>query len=147
MKPYPHKCRSCARKAVVPARIPYAAELEHDGRLYPIQIASLEVLRCQDCGAIVLTDAANKRITEALRAEAGLLAPEQIRQQREDLGLTTGELAACLGEDEDTVARWEAGVQVQQRAQDRLLQAFFALPELRHYLGLREQRMLSNPSH
>ena len=61
----------------------YEAELEHDGRKYAVKVADLRVLRCRECGTIVLGDEAEERLTDALRAAAGLLTPAEIRHARE----------------------------------------------------------------
>jgi putative zinc finger/helix-turn-helix YgiT family protein len=135
MKPFPWKCRTCREVAVSRERIVYATEVEHDGRAYPVTLPDLEVLRCARCGATVLDDEANRRISEAFRSAAGLLAPAAIRRHREALGLTQKQLATFLDVAESTLSRWETGAQVQQRAMDKLLRAFFDLPEFRRYLG------------
>ena len=86
-----------------------------------------------------LDDEANQRIPEALRREIGLLPPEEIRQQRERLGLTQKELARHLDLAESTLSRWETGAQIQERCLDRLLRLFFELPEVRKHLGVAER--------
>ena len=43
--------------------------MEHDGRKYTVTVANFQVLRCQRCGDIILDDAANERLSDALRAE------------------------------------------------------------------------------
>jgi putative zinc finger/helix-turn-helix YgiT family protein len=134
-KPFPWKCSRCRERAVAPATVAYTATLEHDGRPYDVRVSDLRVPRCDKCGKLVMTDEANLRITEALRAEAKLLAPAAIRHQREALGLTQKQLAARLGVAEATLSRWETGGQIQQRAMDRLLRLFFAFANVRAALA------------
>jgi putative zinc finger/helix-turn-helix YgiT family protein len=62
------------------------------------------------------------------RRAAGLLAPEEIRQGREKLGLTQKQFANLLGVGEATVSRWETGAQIQQCAMDRFLRVCLASP-------------------
>jgi putative zinc finger/helix-turn-helix YgiT family protein len=131
----PLKCRTCREKAVVPTRIDYEAEIEHDGRLYQVKVPQLDVLRCDRCRAVVLDDAANERVSEALRRAAGLLSPAEIRAGRKRLNLKQKEMASCLNVAESTLSRWETGGQIQQRAMDTLLRLFFDLPEVRAHLG------------
>jgi putative zinc finger/helix-turn-helix YgiT family protein len=109
--------------------------VEHDGRAYHVELPALEVLRCGHCGAVVLDDAANEKISEAFRREAGLLTPGEIRQQREALQLTQKQLARLLQVAEATLSRWETGGQIQQRAMDLLLRLFFASADVRRRLG------------
>ncbi len=84
---------------------------------------------------MVLTDAANRRITDTFRDQLGLLKPAQIRSNRETLGLTQKQLAGLLGIAEATLSRWETGGQIQQRSLDKLLRLFFLLPEVRSALS------------
>jgi putative zinc finger/helix-turn-helix YgiT family protein len=115
--------------------MPYTTQVEHDGCLYTVTIPDLEVPRCEKCGTLVRVDAANRRVSEALRRQLGLLTPEEIRQNRDTLGLTQEQFADQLGVAEATLSRWETGAQIQQRALDNLLRLFFALPEVRSFLG------------
>ena len=83
----------------------------------------------QYCGTISLDAVATDAIDAAFRKQAGLLSPEQIREQRLALGLTQQTLADLLGIGVHTLSRWENGGQIQQRAFDRLLRAFFTVPQ------------------
>jgi putative zinc finger/helix-turn-helix YgiT family protein len=105
--------------------------LEHDGRTYSVSVRDLEAPRCEKCGEIVLDGAANRQISSAFREQLGLLTPEQIRGNREALGLTQRQLANLLSIAEATLSRWETGGQIQQRSLDKLLRLFFGLPEVR----------------
>ena len=137
MKPFPWKCGECGQRAVHPATLDtYSAELDHDGRTHLVTVRQFAVARCERCGAVVLDDAANRRLSEALRAAAGLLQPSEIRAGRAGLGLTQKELAYYLQIAEATLSRWETGAQIQQRSMDRLLRGFFVVPEFRRYLGV-----------
>lgn len=118
-----------------PAVVDYPVQMEHDGRAYSFTVPNLEVLQCDSCRNRVLTDAAHKAITNALRREAGLLLPEEIRARRTAVGLTQKQLAASLKVAESTLCRWETGGQIQQRAMDLLLRLFFEVPEVRRWLG------------
>ncbi len=136
IKPPPWKCGTCRARAVVPAVIPrYEAEIDHDGRTYTVTLSDLAVHRCEQCGAVVLDDAANERISQALRRQAGLLTPEEIRARRQALGLTQKALAERLGIAEGTLSRWETGDQIQQRSLDRFLRVLFGFPSVRAVLS------------
>src|SRR5687767_5741355 len=91
------KCGHCGQAAVELSRVPYSTVIEHDGRSHAVTITDLDVPKCANCGTIVFDEEANRRITAALRKEAGLLSPEQIRQGREVLDLTQSGLAELLG--------------------------------------------------
>lgn len=131
VRPFPWKCGECGRRAVKPSVFEYATPISHDGRVYTVAVADLEAPRCEQCGHIVLTSEANRRIDAAFRQQLQLLAPEDIRRHREVLGLTQKELATRLGIADATLSRWETGAQIQQRAMDNLLRLFFSLPAVR----------------
>jgi putative zinc finger/helix-turn-helix YgiT family protein len=135
MKASPRRCVSCRERAVSPTVLPtYTTELEHDGRTYTVSVKELRVQQCEHCKAIVLDDDANAAISAALRHEAGLLSPEEIRANRERLGLSQRQLAQCLRISESTLSRWSTGAQIQQRAMDALLRVFFESAEARSIL-------------
>jgi putative zinc finger/helix-turn-helix YgiT family protein len=123
--------------------VDYTTQFTHDGRPYTVTIPGLLVPKCSNCGEISLDPVATDQITAAFRKQAGLLSPEQIRQQRLALGLTQQALADLLGIGVHTLCRWETGGQIQQRAFDRLLRAFFKVPELRRALA--DDTLLSIP--
>lgn len=136
MKASRRRCISCRERAVAPTVLPtYTTELEHDGRSYTVSVKNLPVLQCENCKAIVLGDDANTAISAALRREAGLLSPEEIRANRERLGLTQKQLAQYLRISESTLSRWSTGAQIQQRAMDALLRVFFLSAEARLILA------------
>jgi putative zinc finger/helix-turn-helix YgiT family protein len=138
-KPFPWKCGHCRSRSVRPASIEYTADFEHDGREYALKIPGLSVLRCENCGEVLLDDDANRRISEEMREHLGLLSPSQIRRNRETLGMTQRELASLLGIAEATISRWETGAQIQQRALDRLMRLCFASREVRLLLANDEE--------
>jgi putative zinc finger/helix-turn-helix YgiT family protein len=136
-RPFPWKCNTCGERQVRLTLVPdYTAELEHDGRSYSVTVPDLQVLECSACKTLVLTDEAHKRLGIALRDKAGLLRPAEIRAKRDELGLTQKQLASLLKVADTTVSRWETGAQIQQRAMDLLLRAFFNVPALRQFLGM-----------
>jgi putative zinc finger/helix-turn-helix YgiT family protein len=134
--PTTRKCMVCRERAVSPVKLDsYETELEHDGRKYSISVADLGVLKCRHCGEVYLDEAADERLSQALRAAAGLLSPAEIRSGREGLGLTQKQLANHLRISEFTLSRWETGAQIQQRSMDAFLRVFFQSGEARRLLG------------
>ncbi len=143
MKPFPWKCGTCRERGLAPVTIPYSTEIQHDGRIYAVSIPALDVLLCGNCGAIMLNDEADDKISDALRQAAGLMSPEEIRRNREALGMTQKQLATLLDAGEATLSRWESGGQIQQRAMNKLLWLVFESPEARRLLGREEPTSLS----
>ncbi len=134
-RPFPWKCGHCGQRAVCPTEEDYTTEVVHDGCSYKVIVPTLRVFRCRNCGEGVLDTVANRQIDSAFRRTAGLLTPEEIRSNREALGLEQKELAARLGVPEAILSRWETGGQIQQRSLDKLLRLFFDLPEVRAALA------------
>src|SRR5947209_7860415 len=134
-KPFPWKCAGCGERSVVRTSVNYTTRVEHDGRVHTVTVPDLSMPRCPNCGHTIRDSAANQRITAALRAQLGLLSPEQIRGNREALSLTQKQLADRLGIADATLSRWENGIQIQQRSLDRLMRLFFGLTEVRNRLA------------
>jgi putative zinc finger/helix-turn-helix YgiT family protein len=137
------KCSNCQTRAVALSTVSYTVQVDHDGQKYTITIPDLVVPRCGHCGTIVLDEEANLRISAAFRKEAGLLSPDQIREQRAALGLTPERLADLLGVAVAALCRWESGAQIQPRSLDRFLRAFFVVPELRQALASEQTLQLA----
>lgn len=133
--PFPWPCGKCRQQTVVRETLPYSTEVQYDGRTYTVDVPRFEVPRCTNCGAMVLDDHANDQITDALRQQVGLLAPQQIRSNRESLGLKQRDFANLLAVGESTVSRWETGSQIQQKSLDKLMRLYFAMPDVRHALS------------
>jgi len=64
-----------------------------------------------------------------------LLTSEEIRQNRNRLGLNQEQLAGLLGIAPETLSRWETGVQRQQRSLDRFLRIVFGDNNVRNILA------------
>jgi putative zinc finger/helix-turn-helix YgiT family protein len=130
-KPFPWPCPECGKKAVQPAIIQHASQIKHDGRLYTVAVPTLRVPRCSACGELVFDSDADEQIARAFRAKLGLLSGDQIRKNREDLGLSQRILAEHLGVAMETISRWENGALTQTRAMDRYLRVYFGVPAAR----------------
>jgi putative zinc finger/helix-turn-helix YgiT family protein len=130
-KPFPWRCPECGKKEVRPATVPHTSQIRHDGRIYSVEVPKLRVPRCQACGELVFDNEADEQIAEALHNQLGLLLADQIRKNREDLGLSQRVMAEQLGVAVETISRWENGMLTQTRAMDRYLRLYFGLPAVR----------------
>jgi putative zinc finger/helix-turn-helix YgiT family protein len=133
-KPFPWRCLECGKKEVWPAVVSHTSEIRHDGRLYTVKVPKLRVPRCKACGELIFENEADEQITSALREQLGLLSPEEIRGNRDKLGLSQRELAEHLGVAVETISRWENGVLIPSRAMDRYLRLYFTVPAARSAL-------------
>jgi putative zinc finger/helix-turn-helix YgiT family protein len=134
-KPFPWKCSACGADSVYQEIVSYPASIGYDGRAYRFPVDGLKSPQCRKCGKIHPDAEANKQISLAFRAHAKLLTPEQIRRNREELGLTQQQLASALGVADTTLSRWETGKQIQQRSLDKALRIYFAFPGVRRALA------------
>ena len=142
-RPFPWRCRHCGKQEVVMATTEYEAEVRHDGRLHAFTVPNLKLPVCQACGERLFTDEADDQIDAALLAHLNLLTPDQIRDCIKRVGMSQREAAKRLGIAEATLSRWLNEVQIQSRAMDNLLRAFFAFPQLRAALcGETQDRQL-----
>ena len=133
-KPFPWRCLECGKKEVWPAVVSHTSEIRHDGRLYTLKVPKLHVPRCKACGELIFENDADEQIASALREQLGLLSPEEIRGNRDKLGLSQRELAEHLGVAVETISRWENGVLILSRAMDRYLRLYFTVPAARSAL-------------
>jgi putative zinc finger/helix-turn-helix YgiT family protein len=138
-RPFPWCCPNCLKEEVYPKVIPYSTDVPHDGRQYPVEVPQLRIPKCRACGNLLFTNSVDEQIGRALRTQARLLQPEQIRSGREALGLKGNEFAERLGVAAETISRWERGGMIQSRAMDNFLRVYFAVPEVRTLLRGAEQ--------
>jgi putative zinc finger/helix-turn-helix YgiT family protein len=102
-----------------------------------VHIPDLEIPTCRKCGEQVFTVGTDDRIVAALRAQVGLLFPQEMQKRRGQFGMTQQELADQLGVAKETISRWETGGMIQSRAMDNLLRLFFDSEEVRTLLRRR----------
>ncbi|MGZ8379382.1 MAG: type II TA system antitoxin MqsA family protein [Gemmatirosa sp.] len=84
--------------------------------------------RCSKCGdeqrTVEQREAAEKMALDRIRTQHALLAPKEIRQLRESLGLTAVQLGELLyGVPKGVVEGWERGRYLQNREADALLRS------------------------
>lgn len=138
-RPFPWPCVNCLKDEVYPETMPYGIERKHSGRIYQLTIPALTIPKCRACGELVFSNSVDDQIIKALRTEAKLLTPQQIKAGRKALGLKSKELAARMGVAAATLSRWEKGMMIQSRAMDNFLRVYFAVPEARAVLRGPEQ--------
>jgi putative zinc finger/helix-turn-helix YgiT family protein len=130
-RPFPWLCRQCGKQEVRGETVKYKAEVRHDGRVHSFTIPKLEIPVCGACGEKVFTEHVDEQVNDALRAHLKLLTPAQIRDGIKRVEMSQKIFASRLGVAQETLSRWLNDVQIQSRAMDNLLRAYFALPQLR----------------
>jgi len=93
-----------------------------------------EFYRCSSCGEAFydgfMAEEHNRRTAAAIRAEDGLLQPEEVRAIRTSYGLSQAALETLIGSGEKTVVRWERGTTAQNATADTLLRVLRDHPEV-----------------
>jgi putative zinc finger/helix-turn-helix YgiT family protein len=138
-RPFPWLCPNCLQEEVHPEVMPYSTDVMHDGRRYHLEIPQISIPKCRACGKVFISNRVDEEILRALRAQARLLMPEQIKGAREELRLKSKDLAERLGVAAETISRWERGGLIQSRAMDNLLRLYFVCPTVRAVLRGAEQ--------
>ncbi len=138
-KPFPGRCRHCGEDQIYLTTIRYIAEVRHDDQLHSFTVPTLEAPVCRACKKMVVTEKVDDQINAALRTYLHLLTPEEMRAALARVGISQKNAADRLGIAEATLSRWLTETQIQSRALDNLLRAFFAFPEVRTALSGKSQ--------
>lgn len=129
-------CQDCGGKT---ARSRARLELSVNGEA--VEVPGIPHLRCKDCGEAILTLEASGRLRReahaAYREKHGLLAPEELIELREKLGISQVELGRLLHLGNNTVSRWETGRKVQSASMDSFLRVLRDVPGTAEYLSKR----------
>jgi putative zinc finger/helix-turn-helix YgiT family protein len=93
-----------------------------------------ELYQCSSCGERYydgfMAQEHDRRVAAAIRAEDGLLSPDEVRVVRMKYGLTQAGLETLIGSGEKTVVRWEKGSVAQTATADTLLRVLRDHPEV-----------------
>lgn len=76
-----------------------------------------------------------RRAASVIRAEDGLLGPDEIVALRQQYGLTQAQLETLIGAGEKTVVRWERGTVSQNKTADTLLRVLRDFPDVVAHLA------------
>lgn len=93
--------------------------------------AQIPVDVCVECGFASLGHEAEVLLHEAVCMHRGVLTPREVRAVRERHGLSRAAFAEVSGLGEATLHRWENGIHLQNRANDRYLRLLASADNLR----------------
>ncbi len=99
-----------------------------------VRAENVPVKKCDKCGEVMTGPAAADVQHEAICRAAGLLAPSEIKALREKFGWSQQYLADLTDFGIATVSRWERGRLLQNRSNNKVLQAIRDCPPFREYL-------------
>jgi HTH-type transcriptional regulator/antitoxin MqsA len=104
--------------------------------------------RCERCGETFyegeMAAESFRRMASVIRAEDGLLAPDEIVSLRKKYGLSQADLERLIGAGQKTVVRWERGTVCQNKTADTLLRVLLEHPQV--VAQLRKQNGLQKPA-
>jgi YgiT-type zinc finger domain-containing protein len=104
-------------------------EYEGDGETRIVIAENVPVKVCEVCGETLSGLKAACIHREAIARTFGLLAGEEVRSFREELGKSLSEFATMTGIPEDDLSNWERSRTLQDRALDRYLRLLINNPE------------------
>ena len=137
-KPFPWYCSRCKTATVELRDQKYEFVQSHDGRKIPIIIDDIPIPTCTSCDHKTLAASTLEQITLETYRQLGLLTPQEIRENRERLGLTQQQMQTQLGLGGNTLSRWEKGHFYQSKAHDRFMRVFFSFEQVRTILATSE---------
>ena len=98
-----------------------------------------EFMKCPSCGEEVFTpeqlDRVQRRASDEIRRQEGLLLAGEIRRIREQLGLSQRAFERLLGAGPKTAVRWERGSVFQNRTTDNLIRVVARFPSVAEFLA------------
>jgi HTH-type transcriptional regulator / antitoxin MqsA len=95
-----------------------------------IVVSKAEWQACGSCGEVILSPDLEKKLEAERYRLLGLLAPSEIKQVRERIGVSQLEMAKLLGVGEKTYTRWESATSLQNKSMDNLIRLVDRHPEL-----------------
>lgn len=83
------------------------------------------VYHCNNCKEIILSDEASIEMENIYRAYKGLLLPDEMKVLRIEAKLTQNDISKKLSIGKKTYLRWEKGLSIQTKSNDKMLRAHF----------------------
>jgi putative zinc finger/helix-turn-helix YgiT family protein len=127
-------CYECAGTAHLVREI---RDIPVGGRKVSVEV---EIMRCHDCGEGYFLPgamrAAQQAAADVVRRQEELLTAGEIRDFRQQAGLTQTELEQILGSGPKTVTRWERGAVAQSRMADTLIRILRDHPPALHAIAV-----------
>jgi putative zinc finger/helix-turn-helix YgiT family protein len=136
------KCPECGQGQLIPFIRTEEFDFDLGDETVKVRAENVPVQKCDKCGEVMSGPAAAKVRHEAICRAAGLLTPSEIKGIREKFGWSQQHLADLTDIGIATVSRWERGRLLQNRSNNKILQAIRDCPSFREYLeGLLAAKM------
>jgi putative zinc finger/helix-turn-helix YgiT family protein len=128
------KCPECERGYLDPFTRNEEFDFDLGEETIKVLARDVPVERCDVCGMIASGPAAAKVRHEAICRAAGLLTPSEIKAIRDQFDWSQQYLAELTDFGVATISRWERGRLLQNRSNNKVLQALRDCPTFREYL-------------
>jgi putative zinc finger/helix-turn-helix YgiT family protein len=128
------KCPECGKGQLIAQTRTEEFDFDLDGETIKVRAENVPVEKCDECGEVMSGPAAAKVRHEAICRAAGLLTPAEIKALRDQFGWSQQYLADLTDFGVATISRWERGRLLQNRSNNKILQAIRDCPPFREYL-------------
>jgi putative zinc finger/helix-turn-helix YgiT family protein len=136
------RCPECGNDSLVEKSGVYETSfIDRKGSKQDLHVPELTWLECNECGEVVLEDAAMERIEQEKRRALQLLSPDDFVRLRSSAGLSQVEMAELIGAGGKSYCRWESGAYVQSETVDRYMRLLISEPRNLDILrGIKRQK-------
>jgi putative zinc finger/helix-turn-helix YgiT family protein len=128
------KCPECEHGHLVPFTRDEEFDYDMGDETIKVVAKDVPVERCDSCGMIASGPAAAKVRHEAVCRAARILTPSEIKALRDKFGWSQQHLADLTDFGVATISRWERGRLLQNRSNNKVLQAIRDCEPFREYL-------------
>jgi putative zinc finger/helix-turn-helix YgiT family protein len=128
------KCPECGQGRLISFTRTEEFDFDLGDETVKVRAENVPVEKCDKCGEVMSGSAAAAVRHEAVCRAAGLMTPAEIKALREQFGWSQQDLADLTDFGIATVSRWERGRLLQNRSNNKFLQAIRDCPAFREYL-------------
>jgi putative zinc finger/helix-turn-helix YgiT family protein len=134
LPPVSAKCPECGQGQLLPLTRTEEFDFDLGDETVRVRAENVPVEQCDKCGEVMSGPAAARVRHEAICRAAGLLTPSEIKAIRENFGWSQQHLADLTDFGIATISRWERGRLLQNRSNNKVLQAIRDCGPFREYL-------------
>jgi putative zinc finger/helix-turn-helix YgiT family protein len=134
LNPIGTKCPECGQGQLLTRTRTEEFDFDFGDETVKVRAENVPVEVCDKCGEVMSGPAAAKVRHEAVCRAAGLLAPSEIKAIRDNFGWSQQFLADLTDFGVATISRWERGRLLQNRSNNKVLQAIRDCAPFRDYL-------------
>lgn len=130
------ECKACGEKRALVSSVKSVFEYNNGAEIVELS-AEVPVVTCSSCGLEYTTAEAEAIKHEAVCSYLGILNPKQIQAIRREYRMTRSVFSEMTGFGSASLARWEAGDNVQNKANDNFLRLLQEKSNMEYIAGLK----------